>query len=1357
MKHLLTTLSLLALGTTMAWAEQYTDANGVTWTYSYSSSNGITQATETGSTTYKYYAGISISGMSGNSSEVEVPAYLPYNGEDQPVIYLESSSNLFSGKSTVTSVVLPETLQGIGEFCFNDCEGLKEITLPKNVSYLYYTFNDCDNLETVQFNADRVYIGFFSFSFCRKLKSVSWKSATYIEENAFYNDYNLTQIGSLTDVKSIGANAFCNTHIETADLSSCTSLGNNAFQSNTALKQVILNPALTAIDEGVFNGCTSLDGITLPNALTGIGINAFKGCKSLSAITIPDGVVNIASEAFSGCTSLSAIAIPSQFVGEKAFAGCTALSDVTIGAAIKLIGKNAFADCTSLTSLNVAAGNSTYNTQDGVLFQTANKELSLYPTGRAGAYTIPTGTLAIGANAFSGCAGLTAVTIPTSVAEMGDGAFYGCTGLATVTMEAGSLTKISNQAFQGCTKLNQLMIPYTITELGNSAFYDCSGMEEIAVPMSVTKIGINAFYGCNVARFESSTPATLASSSLLSGLGFAAVPDAALDAYRTAPNWNSFQSQIVPIDTYKQEVTLTASTDGVPALLKAIGEKNLPNVVTLKVHGSMNSYDLLMIRNKMLLLRNLDISDVDMKGDPTKYEYYTGYYMTKNDTLGDYSFYKNQSLVSIKLPKTVKYIGYRAFSECPNLKNVEFGEDLLAIGDYAFLGSQKIENIAFNDNLGTIGNYAFGHDYTWHGQCNIKTIKFGKHLKKIGYAAFANNYHLKVLNFPEELTTIEGYAFQDCSGLEHMTLPVSLTSIGYYSFYGCRSLKELNIPAGSKTGLTTIPEYAFNGCSSLEEISIPSNITTIGDYAFAGCDNVKNVYNGIIKASDSNTKQNTFSCYHTAKLWVDDRSYFDYYVGTQWGQFINLDHMDMNTKFFYIKDGDYILREDEDRFENDPDIDIKGDGGFIIEGDEQDAGEVDITPDGSIVADDKLFAERLTVTMQIKANTWYFFCFPYDIDVADLETPHQNFTFRIYDGQQRADNNGLGGWKQFKGETLEAGVGYAFRSPKAGELKIPYYNVSVWAMKQDVQLQVYESALAADSNWNFVGNCQFCYFNGKDIDYDYPITIWDPDNKTYVTKTKDDDFTLHPFQAFFVQTPSQTEEIVFDVDSRMTKTQSDVKVEQQKAMRRAKGIDQMRVLVDLQIMSADSLSDRTRVVFNDEKASTYELTTDASKFMSLDETVAQIYTLDNRMNRYSVNERPNALEIPLGVSIKQAGEYSIQGIRMDIAMGIRDNWDGTLYDLTNGAFTFYAEPGQFEDRYTLVQLDGETNSIERLKEETGVEVKITDNGIWTSGNVAVFNLAGKEMTQGVQGRIELAAGTYIVKAGNASAKVYLKK
>ena len=111
------------------------------------------------------------------------------------------------------------------------------------------------------------------------------------------------------------------------------------------------------------------------------------------------------------------------------------------------------------------------------------------------------------------------------------------------------------------------------------------------------------------------------------------------------------------------EATAQATTSGIQ---KAIPQDKLRSVVSLKVKGSINSYDIMIMRNKMDNLHYLDLSEVDVVANP--YEYYTGY-CSQDSVLGPHSFADLSKLLTVKLPNSVKYINC-AFANCWNLKSV---------------------------------------------------------------------------------------------------------------------------------------------------------------------------------------------------------------------------------------------------------------------------------------------------------------------------------------------------------------------------------------------------------------------------------------------------------------------------------------------------------------------------------------------------------------------------------------------------------------------------------------------------------------------------------------------------------------
>jgi len=126
-----------------------------------------------------------------------------------------------------------------------------------------------------------------------------------------------------------------------------------------------------------------------------------------------------------------------------------------------------------------------------------------------------------------------------------------------------------------------------------------------------------------------------------------------------------------------------------------------------------------------------------------------------------------------------------------------------------------------------------------------------------------------------------------------------------------------------------------------------------------------------------------------------------------------------------------------------------------------------------------------------------------------------------------------------------------------------------------------------------------------------------------------------------------------------------------------------RLLMDIQIGTADNNVDKTRIVLNETKTLGYDTGTDASKMISTDADF-QIYSLDAQNIKYSINERPkdDGL-VPLGVVIKKSGSACISASRLDCSAMLIDKLRNVTHNLAVGKYTFTAEAGTIENRFVL--------------------------------------------------------------------------
>ena len=77
-----------------------------------------------------------------------------------------------------------------------------------------------------------------------------------------------------------------------------TSIGNEAFYSNTRIENVIIPDTVINLEKYAFSDCWNLKNISIPDSVISIGGWAFDGCTCLESIIIPDSVTNIGEYSF---------------------------------------------------------------------------------------------------------------------------------------------------------------------------------------------------------------------------------------------------------------------------------------------------------------------------------------------------------------------------------------------------------------------------------------------------------------------------------------------------------------------------------------------------------------------------------------------------------------------------------------------------------------------------------------------------------------------------------------------------------------------------------------------------------------------------------------------------------------------------------------------------------------------------------------------------------------------------------------------------------------------------------------------------------------------------------------------------
>ena len=227
----------------------------------------------------------------------------------------------------------------IASQAFLDCSSLKSVSIGNNVQRIeYLAFRNCRELKNIILPSSLEFIGDDAFQGCSSLQSIEIpNSVTKINSGAFEGCSNLKEIILPNGLNEIGYRVFygCSSLTTIAIPVSVNKIGRQAFNGCESLSEISLPNSVTEIEEYAFKGCDALSSVKLSNNLTYIGQYAFYGCVSLTTIKIPNSIKQIDSNSFERCDYLNTIFLGSgiETVGAKALYGFR-LTDVYCAARI---------------------------------------------------------------------------------------------------------------------------------------------------------------------------------------------------------------------------------------------------------------------------------------------------------------------------------------------------------------------------------------------------------------------------------------------------------------------------------------------------------------------------------------------------------------------------------------------------------------------------------------------------------------------------------------------------------------------------------------------------------------------------------------------------------------------------------------------------------------------------------------------------------------------------------------------------------------------------------------------------------------------------------------------------------------
>lgn len=1312
------------------------------------------------------------------------------------------NASLFSNCSAMTNVTIPESVVFIGGNAFSGCTSLPiengiryadcyaievtdktltDYTLKDSVRYLGDNlFNGCKSMTTMTIPAGVTQIGYRTFYGCSSLATVTLpENLTSIGNEAFYNCSKLTAIDIPAGV---------------------TTIGNHAFYNCSALASAItLGEGMTYLGEYAFYNCTALKSINIPAGVTTIGNSTFYECSSLSTVTLTEGLKSIGEYAFDNCKSLKSIHIPAgvESIGNDAFRNCTSMTEATLAEGLKTIGEYAFCNCSALQSIQIPVG---VRRIEQYTFENCKSLASV---------TLPEGLTFIGRYAFIYNYALASINIPSTVTVIQIEAFYNDRSLKTMTLPEG-LTTLGNEAFSGCSGLTAINIPQSLTKIPNGAFYSCTSLSAVTIPEGVTSIGGSAFYGCSSLRaFE--WPSTLSfvgssnlTSDLLTIVSRAATPPTIENGcsdrlFHVPAGSGALYEELYPnniiIEGEGTKVVVTIAEAGTlgEEVLKQVN--SLADVNHLTVSGTINATDIESIKNSSPNLITLDLSGVNMKDIPNGFmsgkTSFTQVVLPSNaETIGANAFHNCKRMKEITLPESVKEIknsafyntalstivlpegltrlGSSVFDDCYYLESVNIPAGITGIEEYTFSSCRALKSIELPEKVTYINNYAF------EGCSALTSVTFPNNMTSINYCAFSGCSSLASLTLPQELTVIGGEAFRGCSALTALEIPSKVTTIGANAFMDCNRLKTVSVDGN----IRSIQDQAFYSCDNLESVTLSGTLLQCGSAVFSYCGNLKSVtIQALFPPKASNNLAPNDACVLYAPEWTMDK----YKLATGWSGFKNLQPITgiYPTQITAYKEESLSIPDNGLPQDYLPNMTIaydESDRYNIYVGKLTVRGEMPLTlatfemqqtrdtrTMTSLINNGNLSANKIVTNITMSANTWHYLTFPYDVKVSDIVNDGGDWIICYYDGEARAQADFGNTWKTVPYDSiLHAGEGYIWHSTN-GKFTVPSVdndnrNLIFAKDTRYIQLDEHAASTTANYGWNLIGNPFPCYYDTRFMEFTSPITV--RNGNSYAAYSPiDDSYILMPNEAFFVQCSADNNVVGFTLVGRQT---NNIVRELTAAPSVSRSASNIRSVLNLYLEN-NSFVDHTRLVVNENASMEYEITRDASKFMSDDNTVPQLFTIENN-ERMAINERPLADgKAVLGVYIGVAGTHTLsldtkaegmEVVLVDKALGVEK-------DLTIDSYTFTADAGTYTDRFEIrMKRIGETGVVESAASTVKVA---TVSGAITIVNatetIHVYNAAGALVAtvNDNAATIEVEPGIYVVKVGEKAHKVSVVK
>lgn len=374
--------------------------------------------------------------------------------------------------------------------------------------------------------------------------------------------------------------------------------------------------------------------------------------------------------------------LPIVGIMNGAFHSSGGVKDIYIPDSYEYFESDAFVGCTTIENYFVSDNHKSYKSVDGVLYSKDGLSLFSYPYGRRNVYNVVDGTKNILSGAFKSSTvkevilpesieniesyafymakQLVKINIPSKITEIKEFTFNTCASLREVDFSEG-LEVVGEYAFQHCQLLNTFTFPSSLRELKTSSFEQITSIEHLVLNEGLEIIGDFAF-AYNEYIEEITFPSTLKT----------------IGKYAFMQNYRLKELKLVEGIQELQEGSFfynTALTKvNIPASLHTIGFKSFSmseNGVKEYVVSENSNY----FTTVDGIVYSKDLKELLLA--PITCNFTNGHYQVLDgvEKIGSHAFYNNDSLKSITLPSSLKFIGKAPFY-ITNLNKINYSGDI---------------------------------------------------------------------------------------------------------------------------------------------------------------------------------------------------------------------------------------------------------------------------------------------------------------------------------------------------------------------------------------------------------------------------------------------------------------------------------------------------------------------------------------------------------------------------------------------------------------------------------------------------------------------------------------------------------